>query len=92
MTTSRSRFWRSSSVLRPRRCTTGLSPLVCPVAPARVAPHGDVDDNEIRRLYCDEHRSGAEISKLLGCSASLVYFRHDHTGSDAYEMFFETYD
>jgi hypothetical protein len=40
-----------------------------------VAPRGDVDDDEIRRLYCDEHRSGAEISNLLGCSASLVYFR-----------------
>jgi transposase-like protein len=40
-----------------------------------VAPRGDVVDDEIRRLYCDEHRSGAEISNLLGCSASLVYFR-----------------
>jgi transposase len=40
-----------------------------------VAPRGDVDDDEISRLYCDEHRSGTEISKLLGCSADLVYFR-----------------
>ncbi|HET6919592.1 MAG TPA: helix-turn-helix domain-containing protein [Jiangellaceae bacterium] len=46
-----------------------------PRRPSAVAPRGDVDDNEIRRLYCDEHRSGAEISKLLGCSAGLVYFR-----------------
>jgi transposase-like protein len=46
-----------------------------PRRPNAVAPRGDVDDDEISRLYCDEHRSGAEISKLLGCSASLVYFR-----------------
>jgi transposase len=46
-----------------------------PRRPHAVAPRGDVDDDEISRLYCDERRSGAEISKLLGCSASLVYFR-----------------
>ena len=46
-----------------------------PRRPNAVAPRGDVDDDEIRRLYCDEHCSGAEISNLLGCSASLVYFR-----------------
>jgi hypothetical protein len=46
-----------------------------PRRPSAVAPRGDVDDNEISRLYCDEHRSGAEISNLLGCSAGLVYFR-----------------
>jgi len=40
-----------------------------------VMPRGDVDDDEVRRLYCDEDRSGAEISKLRGCSADLVYFR-----------------
>jgi hypothetical protein len=38
------------------------------------SPRGGVGDNEINRLYCDEHRGGAEISNLLD-SASLVYFR-----------------
>jgi transposase-like protein len=46
-----------------------------PRRPNAVAPRRDVDDDEIRRLYCEEHRSGAEINKLLGCSADLVYFR-----------------
>ena len=55
---------------------------MCPRRPKAVAPRGDVDDNEISRLYCDEHRSGAEISKLLGCSASLVYFRLARLGVD----------
>ena len=40
-----------------------------------VMPRRDVDDDEVRRLYCEERRSGAEISKLLGCSAGLVSFR-----------------
>jgi transposase-like protein len=53
-----------------------------PRRPHAVAPRGDVDDDEISRLYCDEHRSGAEISKLLGCSASLVYFRLARLGID----------
>jgi DNA-binding CsgD family transcriptional regulator len=46
-----------------------------PRRPNAVTPRRDVDDDEIRRLYCDEHPSGAEIGKLLGCSADLVYFR-----------------
>jgi transposase-like protein len=53
-----------------------------PRSPSAVAPLGDVADDEICRLYCDEHRSGAEISNLLGCSAGLVYFRLARLGID----------
>jgi 8-oxo-dGTP diphosphatase len=51
-----------------------------PRRPNAVTPRRDVDDDEIRRLYCDEHPSGAEIGKLLGCSADLVYFRLSRRG------------
>jgi transposase-like protein len=56
----------------PQTVHNGLVAAGVPRHPNAVAPRRDVDDTEIRRLYCDEHRSGVEISKLLGCSADLV--------------------
>jgi len=71
---------------RPETVHKWLVAAGVPRRPSAVAPRGDFDDNEIKWLYCDEHRSGAEISKLLGCSAGLVYFRLARLGIDPWRL------
>jgi len=46
-----------------------------PKRPGAATARGEVDTEEVRRLYVDEGQSAADIADRLGCSTSAVYHR-----------------
>lgn len=51
-----------------------------PRRPGAASPRGELDTEEIRRLYVDESHSAADVAVRLGCSTSAVYYRLARAG------------